>query len=141
MAICSALLIGIGFSPLYAAGLALIANTSPVAFGSLGIPIRTLSEVSGLPDMVLSQMAGRQLTLFSLIIPAWLVAAISGWKGVKGCWPALVLCGGSYATIQFFMSNYHGPALVCVAAGLGSLGIMVVFLRVWQREGDLAISG
>ncbi len=134
VAICSALLIGIGFSPLYAAGLALIANTSPVAFGSLGIPIRTLSEVSGLPEMALSQMAGRQLTLFSLIIPAWLVASISGWKGVKGCWPALVLCGSTYATIQFFMSNYHGPALVCVAAGLGSLCIMVLFLRVWQPK-------
>ncbi|MEN6405035.1 MAG: L-lactate permease [Thermoguttaceae bacterium] len=132
VAICSALLIGIGFSPLYAASLALIANTSPVAFGSLGIPIRTLAEVAGMPEMVLGQMAGRQLAVFSLIIPAWLVMAMSGWRGAVGCWPALLLCGGSYAVIQFLMSNYHGPALVCVAAGLGSLTIMVVFLRFWQ---------
>ncbi len=132
VAICAALLIGIGFPPLYAASLALLANTSPVAFGSLGIPILTLAEVSGVDKMALSQMAGRQLTVFSLIIPVWLVAMMSGWKGVKGAWPALVVCGGSYATIQFLMSNYQGPTLVNVAGGLGSLAITVVFLRFWQ---------
>ena len=84
VAISAALLIGIGFPPLYAAGLALMANTSPVAFGGLGTPILTLAKVSGIDEMALSQMAGRQLTLFSLIIPAWLVAVMSGWKGVQG---------------------------------------------------------
>ncbi len=79
-------------------------------------------------------MAGRQLTLFSLIIPVWLVAVMSGWKGVKGCWPAIVVCGGSYATIQFVMSNYHGPTLVNVVGGLGSLAAMVILLRFWQPK-------
>ncbi len=134
VAICSALLIGIGFRPLYAAGLALLANTAPVAFGSLGIPIDVLAQVSGLDPLALSKMVGRQLTPFSLLIPVWVVAVMSGWKGVKGCWPALVVCGGSYAAIQFAMSNYHGPALVCVAGGLGSLGATVLWLRFWQPE-------
>jgi lactate permease len=134
VAICAALLIGIGFTPLYAASLALLANTSPVAFGALGIPIRTLAEVSGVGEMALSQMAGRQLTVFSLIIPVWLVAVMSGWKGVRGAWPALVVCGGSYAVLQFLMSNYHGPTLVNVAGGLGSLAAMVVLLRFWQPQ-------
>ena len=134
VAICAALLIGIGFSPLYAAGLSLLANTAPVAFGSLGTPIITLAKVSGLNEMLLSQMAGRQLTLFSLIIPAWLVAVMSGWKGVKGCWPAIVVCGGTYAVIQFLLSNYHGPTLVSVLGGAGSLGSMFVLLRFWQPK-------
>ena len=82
VAICAALMIGLGFSPLYAAGLALIANTSPVAFGALGTPIITLAKISGLDEMALSQMAGRQLPFFSLIVPAWLVAVMSGWRGV-----------------------------------------------------------
>ena len=111
VAISAALLIGLGFRPLYAAGLALIANTSPVAFGALGTPIITLAKVSGLDEMALCQMAGRQLPLFSLVIPAWLVATMSGWKGVRGCWPAIAVCGGSFAAIQFVTSNFHGPAL------------------------------
>ena len=134
VAICAALLIGIGFTPLYAAGLCLLANTSPVAFGGLGIPIHTLAKVSGVDEMALSQVAGRQLTVFSLIIPVWLVAVMSGRKGVKGCWPALVVCGGTYASIQYVMSNFHGPALVNVAGGAGSLGAMFVLLRFWQPK-------
>ncbi len=132
VAICAALLIGIGFTPLYAAGLALLANTLPVVFGSLGVPIHTLAQVSGLDELQLTQVAGRQLTVFSFMIPWWLVAVMSGWKGVKGCWPALLVCGGSYATIQFLVSNYRGPSLVCVTAGLGSLAMMVLLLRFWQ---------
>jgi lactate permease len=97
VAICASLMIGLGFSPLYAAGLALIANTSPVAFGALGTPIITLAKVSGLDEMALSQMAGRQLPFFSLIVPAWLVAVMSGWRGVLGCWPAIAVCGGMFA--------------------------------------------
>ncbi|MGB7732170.1 MAG: lactate permease LctP family transporter, partial [Thermoguttaceae bacterium] len=134
VAISAALLIGLGFSRLYAAGLALLANTSPVAFGALGTPIILLAKVSGINEMALSQMAGRQLTLFSLIIPAWLVAVMSGWKGVKGCWPAILVCGGSFATIQFFTSNFHGPALVNVVGGVGSLLALTVFLRFWQPK-------
>jgi len=134
VAISAALLIGLGFSPLYAAGLALIANTSPVAFGALGTPIITLAKVSGLDEMALSQMAGRQLPLFSLVIPAWLVGTMSGWKGVKGCWPAILVCGGSFAGIQFVTSNFHGPGLVDVLGGVGSLVVLAVFLRFWQPK-------
>lgn len=132
VAISAALMIGLGFSPLYAAGLALLANTSPVAFGALGTPIITLAKISGLDEMALSQMAGRQLPLFSLIVPAWLVAVMSGWRGVVGCWPAIVVCGGSFAGLQFVMANFHGPGLVDVVGGLGSLAALTIFLRFWQ---------
>jgi len=132
VAISAALLIGLGFRPLYAAGLALIANTSPVAFGALGTPIITLAKISGLDEMALSQMAGRQLPLFSLVIPAWLVAVMSGWKGLKGCWPAVLVCGGSFAAIQFTTSNFHGPCLVDVLGGVGSMVALAIFLRFWQ---------
>lgn len=132
VAICAALLIGLGFTPLYAAALALIANTSPVAFGALGTPIITLAKVSGLDEMSLSQMAGRQLPIFSLIVPAWLVAVMSGWRGVVGCWPAIVVCGGTFAALQFAISNFHGPALVDVIGGLGSLLVLAAMLRFWQ---------
>lgn len=134
VAISAALLIGLGFRPLYAAGLALIANTSPVAFGALGTPIITLAKVSGINEMALSQMAGRQLPLFSLVIPAWLVATMSGWKGVRGCWPAIAVCGGSFAAIQFVTSNFHGPGLVDVLGGVGSLVALAVFLRFWHPK-------
>lgn len=132
VAISAALLIGLGFAPLDAAGLALIANTSPVAFGALGTPILTLAKVSGLDEMQLSQMAGRQLPFFSLLIPAWLVAVMAGWKGVRTCWPAILVCGGSFATIQALTANLHGPTLVDVAGGLGSLVCLALFLRYWQ---------
>ena len=134
VAISAALMIGLGFSPLYAAGLALIANTSPVAFGALGTPITTLAKISGLDEMALSQMAGRQLPFFSLIVPAWLVATMAGWRGVVGCWPAILVCGGSFAGIQFLTANFHGPTLVDVVGGLGSLLCLTVFLRFWQPK-------
>lgn len=134
VAICAALMIGLGFSPLYAAGLALIANTSPVAFGALGTPITTLAKVSGLDEMMLSQMAGRQLPFFSLIVPAWLVATMSGWRGVVGCWPAILMCGGVFALLQFLTANFHGPTLVDVVGGLGSMTALAVMLRYWQPK-------
>lgn len=134
VAISAALLIGLGFSPLYAAGLSLIANTAPVAFGALGTPIITLAKVSGLDEMQLSQMAGRQLPLFSLIVPAWLVATISGWRGVVGCWPAILVCGGTFAAAQFVISNFHGPTLVDIGGGVGSMIALSIFLRFWQPK-------
>lgn len=134
VAISAALLIGLGFPPLLAAGIALIANTSPVAFGALGTPIIVLADVSGLDEMALSRVAGRQLPLFSLLIPAWLVVTMSGWKGLRGCWPAVVVCGGSFSVLQFVMSNYHGPTLVDVVGGIGSLLITAGFLKVWQPK-------
>ncbi|HEV3204379.1 MAG TPA: L-lactate permease, partial [Gemmataceae bacterium] len=141
VAISAALLIGAGFRPIQAAGLALIANTSPVAFGALGTPIITLADVT-LPDsfrerkdaweLLLSMMAGRQLPFFSLIVPAWLVWTMAGWRSMLAVWPALLVCGGSFALVQFLVSNYLGPALVDVAGGLVSLGALAIFLRFWQ---------
>jgi lactate permease len=132
VAISAALLMGAGFTPLHAAGLALLANTSPVAFGALGTPITVLAEVTGLDGLRLSAMAGRQLPFFSLIVPVWLVWVMAGWRGVVGVWPALLVCGGSFALVQFLVSNYHGPWLVDVAGGLVSMVCLALFLRVWQ---------
>lgn len=134
VAISAALMIGAGFSPLHAAGLALIANTSPVAFGALGTPVITLAEVTGIDEMRLSAMAGRQLPLFSLIVPAWLVWTMAGWRGVKGVLPAIVVSGGSFAIVQFWVANYYGPRLVDVAGGLVSLICLAAFLKVWKPK-------
>jgi len=132
VAISAALMIGTGFSPIHAAGLALIANTSPVAFGALGTPITTLADVTGLNEMKLSAMAGRQLPIFSLIVPAWLVWTMAGWRGVRGVLPAILVSGGSFAAVQFWVANYFGPRLVDVAGGLVSLICLAVFLKLWR---------
>src|SRR5262245_16758716 len=132
VAISAALMMGTGFKPLHAAGLALLANTAPVAFGALGTPITTLARVTSLDELQLSAMAGRQLPFFSLLVPVWLVWVMAGWRGVVGVWPALLVCGGSFAIVQFLVANYHGPWLVDVAGGLISLVALAVFLRVWQ---------
>jgi lactate permease len=132
VAVCAALLVGAGFRPLHAAGLALLANTAPVAYGALGTPITTLARVTGLDELKLSAMAGRQLPFFSLLVPAWLVWAMAGWRGVLGVWPAVLVCGGSFAAVQFLVSNYHGPWLVDVAAGIVSLVCLAVLLRLWR---------
>lgn len=132
VAISAALMMGAGFKPLYAAGLALLANTSPVAFGALGTPIATLANVTDLPAAQLSAMAGRQLPLFSLIVPVWLVWVMAGRRGAVGVWPALAVCGGSFALVQFLVANYVGPELVDVLGGLASLVSLVLFLKVWQ---------
>src|SRR3954468_21782625 len=121
VAICSALLMGLGFTPLYAAVLSLIANTAPVAFGAIGTPILTLAAVTGLPIMELSKMAGRQLPFVSLLIPAWLVVTMSGWRGLVGVWPAVLVSGGIFGVVQFTWSNYVGPELVDIVGGLSSL--------------------
>ena len=132
VAISAALLTGAGFPALEAACLALIANTSPVAFGALGTPIITLAKVTGLDEFAISQMAGRQLPLFSLIVPAWMVATMTGWRGLLAVWPAVLVCGGSFAAVQFAMANYVGAALVDVVAGIFSLVALAAFLRWWQ---------
>jgi lactate permease len=132
VAVCAALLVGAGFRPLPAAGLSLLANTAPVAYGALGTPITTLARVTGLDELKLSAMAGRQLPFFSLLVPAWLVWAMAGWRGVLGVWPAVLVCGGSFAVVQFVVSNYHGPWLVDVVAGVVSLVCLAVLLRFWR---------
>jgi lactate permease len=132
VAISAALLMGAGFKPLQAAGLSLLANTAPVAYGALGTPILTLAKVTRLDELRLSAMAGRQLPFFSLLVPVWLVWVMSGWRGVRGVWPALLVCGGSFALVQFLVSNFHGPMLVDVAGGVVSLVCLALFLRVWR---------
>jgi lactate permease len=132
VAICSALLIGLGFTPLYAAGLSLIANTAPVAFGAIGTPILTLAAVTGIPAMTIGMMAGRQLPFVSLIVPAWLVVTMSGWRGLRSVWPAVLVCGGTFAIVQFAWSNYIGVELVDIAGGLASIFALGLFCRVWR---------
>jgi lactate permease len=132
VAICSALLMGLGFTPLYAAGLALIANTAPVAFGAIGTPILTLAAVTGLPATTLSAMAGRQLPFVSVIVPVWLVVTMSGWSGLAGVWPAVLVSGGVFAIAQFAWSNFVGPELVDIIGGLLSLGALTLFCRIWK---------
>lgn len=136
VAITSALLIQLGFRPLQASCLALIANTAPVAFGSLGIPITTLSQVTGMDTLALSRMVGRQLPFFSLIVPAWVVMAFAGWRGVRGVWPAVLTAGVAFAIPQFLVSNFHGPWLVDIISGACSMAALVALLRVWQPRDD-----
>ena len=134
VAICAALMIGLGFTPLHAAGLALIANTAPVAFGAIGTPILTLAAVTELPAFTLSQMAGRQLPFVSLIVPAWLIVTMSGWRGLRSVWPAVLVCGGSFAIVQFLWSNFVGPELVDIVAGLISIAALALFCRAWHPK-------
>jgi lactate permease len=132
VAICAAMLIGIGFRPLLAASLALIGNTAPVAFGSLGIPIVSLAQVTGLPLLELSAMTGRQLPFFSFLIPFWLVVAMAGWRATLEIWPACLTAGLSFALVQFFVSNFHGPWLVDTASALTSFVAVLILLRFWK---------
>ncbi|MGB8167097.1 MAG: L-lactate permease [Chthoniobacteraceae bacterium] len=134
VAITGALLIGLGFRPLDAAVLALIGNTAPVAFGSVGIPIITLNKVTGLDLHLLSAMVGRQLPIFSLLVPFWLVAVQSGWRGMVEVWPACFVTGFTFAVTQFAVSNYHGPWLVDLAAAILSMLSLVALLRVWRPK-------
>jgi lactate permease len=136
VAVTGALLIGLGFSPLAASGLSLIANTAPVAFGALGTPLIALSAVTGLDLHALSRMVGRQLPAFSMLVPFWLVAAFAGWRGMAGVWPAILVAGVPFAVLQFLISNLHGPWLVDVVASIGSMAALVLFLRLWSpRDG------
>ena len=134
VAISAALLVGAGFPAIEAACIALIANTAPVAFGALGTPIITLAKVTGLDERAISALAGRQLPLFSLVIPAWMVVAMAGWRGLAGVWPAVLVCGLSFAVAQFAMANFVGPALVDVVGGVASLLVTAVFLRGWRPQ-------
>ncbi len=132
VAICAAMLIGLGFKPLPAAGLSLIGNTAPVAFGALGTPIIALAGVTGLPLMDLSAMVGRQLPIFSVIVPFWLVWAMAGRKGMLEVWPACLVSGLAFAIPQFVVSNFYGPSLVDIASAISSIFFLVLFLRFWQ---------
>jgi len=132
VAISGAMLIGLGFRPLEAAGLALIGNTAPVAFGALGTPMIALNAVTHLPLETLSAMVGRQLPFFSVLVPFWLVAVMAGFKGMREVWPACLTAGLSFALTQFLVSNYHGPWVVDIAGALVSMLSLIVLLRFWQ---------
>jgi len=134
VAISAAMLIGLGFKPLAAAGLALIGNTAPVAFGALGTPVIILAKVTGLPENLLSAMVGRQLPFFSVAIPFWLVWAMVGFRRMLDVWPACLVAGLSFAIPQFLVSNYHGPALVDIVAAAVSILAMYVLLKFWQPK-------
>lgn len=134
VAVTGAILIGLGFSPLAASGLSLIANTAPVAYGALGTPVIALAAVTGLPLLDLSAMIGRQLPVFSVIVPFWLIVAFAGWRGMLQIWPAILVAGVSFAVPQFLVSNYHGPWLVDVIAAIVSLVAITLFLRVWHPK-------
>ena len=132
VAVTAAILIGLGFSPLAASGLSLIANTAPVAYGALGSPIIALAAVTGLDLLQLSAMVGRQLPFFSVLVPFWLIWAFAGFRGMKEIWPAVLVAGVSFAVPQFLVSNFHGPWLVDVVAAMVSMACLVGFLRVWR---------
>jgi lactate permease len=132
VAITAAMLIGLGFKPLQAAGLALIGNTAPVAFGALGTPIIALARVTGLPIEILSAMVGRQLPFFSLLVPFWLVWAMAGFRGMREVWQACLVSGLSFAVMQFLVSNYHGPWVVDIVGAIVSISALVVLLKFWQ---------
>ena len=134
VAVTGAMLIGLGFAPLAASGLSLIANTAPVAYGALGTPIIALAAVTGLDMLELSGMVGRQLPLFSLIVPFWLVWAFCGWRKMLAIWPAVLVAGAAFAVPQYLISNYHGPWLVDVGAAISSMICLTLFLKVWQPK-------
>jgi lactate permease len=132
VAVTAAMLIGLGFSPLAASGLSLIANTAPVAYGGLGTPVIALSAVTGLDLLELSGMIGRQLPFFSLLVPFWLIWAFVGFRKMLEVWPAILVAAVSFAVPQYLVSNFHGPWLVDVVAAIVSMVSLALFLRVWQ---------
>lgn len=141
VAISAAMLIGLGFKPLQAAGLSLIGNTAPVAFGALGTPIIALAQVTGLDLQLLSAMAGRQLPLFSVIVPFWIVWAMAGRRAMLEVWPACLVSGLSFAVVQFLVSNYHGPWLVDIASSLVSVGATLLLLQFWRPKSAWRFAG
>ena len=134
VAVTGAILIGLGFTPLAASGLSLIANTAPVAFGALGTPIIGLQTVTGLDLRQLSAMVGRQLPFFSLIVPFWLIWDFAGFRGMLEIWPAILIAGVFFAVPQFLISNFHGPWLVDVVAAVVSLASLALFMKLWHPK-------
>lgn len=134
VAITAALLVGLGFNPLYAAGLCLIVNTAPVAFGAMGIPIIVAGQVTGLDSFEIGQMVGRQLPFLTIIVLFWIMTIMDGWRGIKETWPAVVVAGGSFAVAQYLSSNFIGPELPDIISSLVSLVCLTLFLRVWQPK-------
>ena len=134
VAITAALLVGLGFKPLYAAGLCLIVNTAPVAFGAMGIPIIVAGQVSGVDTMEISQMVGRQLPFMVPIVLFWIMGIMDGWRGIKETWPAVIVAGGSFAIAQYLTSNFVGPELPDITAAIASLVTLTILLKYWKPK-------
>ncbi|MEO6080268.1 MAG: lactate permease LctP family transporter [Steroidobacteraceae bacterium] len=141
VAVAAAMLTGLGFSPFFAAGICLLANTAPVAFGSIGVPIVTLAVTTGLPEAELSAWVGRLCAPISLFIPAYLVLVMSGFRGLKGVLPAAIVCGVCFAGVQFLISNFVGPQLVDILAALTAIVGLVVLFRFWQPKDVFVMPG
>src|SRR6266849_6191884 len=141
VAITAAMLTGLGFSPFYAAGICLLANTAPVAFGSIGTPIFMLQTITKLPLDRLSAGVGRICAPVSLFVPAYLILVMGGWPALKGVLPAAALCGLSFAGTQFFVSNFVGPELTDILASLAAIGALVVLFKLWQPKDSFALAG
>lgn len=141
VAVAAAMLTGLGFSPFFAAGICLLANTAPVAFGSIGIPVVTLAGTTGLEELTLSQWVGRISAPVSLFIPAYLIMVMGGVKALKGVLPAALVCGICFASMQFLVSNFIGPQLVDIIAALTAIVGLVVLLKVWQPKDRFVMAG
>ena len=141
VAVAAAMLTGLGFSPFYAGGICLLANTAPVAFGSIGIPVLTLQRVTGLPLQSLSAGVGRICAPISLIVPAYLMLVMGGWKALRGVLPAALLCGVAFGGTQFLVSNYMGPDLVDILSSLAALGGLVILLKMWKPKDEFRLPG
>jgi lactate permease len=141
VAVAAAMLAGLGFTPFYAAGICLLANTAPVAFGSIGIPVITLATVTDLPLHSLSAGVGRICAPVSVIVPAYLIAVMGGWKAMKRVLPAVLICGVTFALTQFLVSNFVGPQLVDILGSLASIGGLVLLLWLWKPKDEFALEG
>jgi lactate permease len=141
VAISGAMLAGLGFNPFYAAGICLLANTAPVAFGSIGIPVITLANVTGLPVGPLSAMVGRLCAMVSIIIPGYLIVVMAGWKRAGEVLPAIIACGVSFAGMQFYVSNYMGPELTDIMSSLTCIVVMVFVLKFWKPKTIMRLEG
>ncbi|HVG84666.1 MAG TPA: lactate permease LctP family transporter [Vicinamibacterales bacterium] len=141
VAVSGAMLAGLGFNPFYAAGICLLANTAPVAFGSIGIPVTTLAGVTGLPVLTLSAMVGRLCAMISIIIPGYLIVVMAGGKRAMEVLPAIVACGVSFASMQFFVSNYMGPELTDILSSLTCIIVMVAVLKLWKPRTIMRLEG
>src|ERR1700735_3687522 len=131
VAVAAAMLAGLGFNPFYAAGICLLANTSPVAFGSIGTPLVTLAQVTGIPALPLSAGVGRICAPVSLIVPAYLIAVMGGWTALRGVLPAAAVCGIAFAGTQFLISNFVGPQLTDILASLAAMGSLLALFELW----------
>ena len=141
VAVSGAMLAGLGFNPFFAAGICLLANTAPVAFGSIGIPVTTLANVTGLPVLALSAMVGRLCAMISIIIPGYLIVVMTNRKKALEVLPAIVACGVSFAGVQFLVSNYVGPELTDIASSLTCIAVMVLVLKFWKPKHVLRLEG